>query len=106
MREYPVKITEKALGDMDGIYEYIAVNLQSPDNAKGQYNRIADRILELGFFPEKFRLVDFEPERSQGLRRMLVDNYSVFYVFNEELVTVTRVLYSASDIEKRLKEVN
>ncbi len=106
MREYPVKITEKALGDMDGIYEYIAVNLQLPENAKGQYNRIADRVLELGFFPEKFRLVDFEPERSQGLRRMLVDNYSVFYVFNEELVTVTRVLYSASDIEKRLKEVN
>ena len=104
MREYPVKITEKALGDMDGIYEYIAFNLQSPENAMGQYNRIADRVLELGFFPEKFRRVDFEPERSQGLRRMLVDNYSVFYVFKEELVTVTRVLYSASDIEKRLKE--
>ena len=106
MREYPVKITEKALGDMDGIHEYIAFNLQSPENAMGQYNRIADRVLELGFFPEKFRLVDFEPERSQGLRRMLVDNYSVFYVFKEELVTVTRVLYSASDIEKRLKEDN
>ena len=104
MREYPVKITEKALGDMNGIYEYIAFNLQSPENAMGQYNRIADRVLELGFFPEKFRLVDFEPECSQGLRRMLVDNYSVFYVFKEELVTVTRVLYSASDIEKRLKE--
>ena len=106
MREYPVKITEKALGDMNGIYEYIAVNLQSPENAMGQYNRIADRVLELGFFPEEFRRVDFEPERSQGLRRMLVDNYSVFYVFKEELVTVTRVLYSASDIEKRLKEDN
>ena len=104
MREYSVKITEKALGDMNGIYEYIAVNLQSSENAMGQYNRIADRVLELGFFPEKFRLVDFEPERLQGLRRMLVDNYSVFYVFKEELVTVTRVLYSASDIEKRLKE--
>lgn len=106
MREYPVKITEKALGDMDGIYEYIAFNLQSPENAMGQYNRIADRVLELGFFPEKFRRVDFEPERSQGLRRMLVDNYSVFYVFKEEVVTVTRVLYSASDIEKKLKEAN
>lgn len=104
MREYPVKITEKALSDMNGIYDYIAVNLQSPENAMGQYNRIADCVLELGFFPEKFRLVDFEPERSQGLRRMLVDNYSVFYVFKDETVTVTRVLYSASDIEKRLKE--
>ena len=106
MREYPVEITEKALGDMNGIYEYIAVNLQSLENAMGQYIRIADCVLELGFFPEKFRLVDFEPERSQGLRRMLVDNYSVFYVFKDNAVTVTRVLYSASDIEKRLKEVN
>ena len=106
MREYPVKITETALKDMNGIYEYIAVNLQSPGNAKGQYNRIADRVLELGFFPEKFRLVDFEPERSQGFRQMLVDNYSVFYLFKEDVVTVTRVLYSASDIEKRLKEDN
>ena len=104
MREYPVKITEKALVDMNGIYEYIALNLQSPENAMGQYNRIADAALGLGFFPEKLRLVDFEPERSQGLRRMLVDNYSVFYVFKEEVVIVTRVLYSASDIEKRLKE--
>ena len=106
MREYPVNITDKALNDLNGIYEYIAVNLQSPENAMGQYKRIADRILGLGFFPEKFRLVDFEPERSQGLRRMPVDNYSIFYVFKEELVTVTRVLYSASDIEKRLKEVD
>ena len=106
MREYSVKITEKALRDMNGIYEYIAVNLQSPENAMGMYNRIADRVLGLGFFPEKFRLVDFEPERLQGLRRMLVDNYSVFYVFKEEVVMVTRVLYSASDIEKRLKEDN
>ena len=96
MREYPVKITEKALGDMDGIYEYIAFNLQSPENAMGQYNRIADRVLELGFFSEKFRLVDFEPERSQGLRRMLVDNYSVFYVFKEELVKVTSTSFCKS----------
>ena len=104
MREYAVKITEKALTDMNGIYEYIALNLQSPENAMGQYNRIADHVLELGFFPEKFRVVDFEPERSQGLRRMLANNYSIFYVFKDETVTVTRVLYSASDIEKRLKE--
>lgn len=104
MREYPVKITEKALGDMNGIYEYIALNLQSPENAMGQYNKIADAALELGFFLEKFRLVDFEPERSQGLRRMLANNYSVFYVFKDETVTVTRLLYSASDIEKRLKQ--
>lgn len=35
MREYSVKITEKALGDMNVIYDYIAVNLQSTENAMG-----------------------------------------------------------------------
>ena len=50
MREYPVKITEKALGDMNEIYEYIAFNLQSPKNAKVYNNRISYRVLELRFF--------------------------------------------------------
>lgn len=33
------------------------------------------------------------------------DNYSVFYIINEDKVIVTDVLYSASDIEERLKGV-
>ena len=34
---------------------------------------------------------------------MVVDNYSVFYVIKENRVIVTDVLYSASDIEARLR---
>lgn len=45
MREYAVKITDKALTDINGIYEYIALNLQSLENAMGQYNKIADAAL-------------------------------------------------------------
>lgn len=37
---------------------------------------------------------------------MLVGNYSVFYVVYGERIVVTNVLYSASDIERRLKEVS
>lgn len=44
-----------------------------------QYNRIADEILTLDTFPERFRIMDSEPEKRMELRRMLVDNYSVFY---------------------------
>ena len=38
-----------------------------------------------------------------AIRRMLVDNYSVFFVIQDDKVVVTDVLYSASDIERRLK---
>lgn len=104
MEDYVVQVTEEALSDMEAIYRYIAEKLLSPENALGQYNRIADEILSLQIFPERYRLVEFEPERSQGLRRMLVDSYSVFYVVREDRVIVTGVLYSASDITRRLKE--
>lgn len=106
MEKYTVQITDEALRDMEDIYRYIAEKLKSPENALGQYNRIADAVLSLELFPERYRLVGFEPERSAGLRRMLVDNYSVFYVIRGECVVVTDVLYSASDMEQRLKSKN
>ena len=36
------------------------------------------------------------------LRRLLVDNYSIFYYLNENEVIVADILYSRSDILKRL----
>ena len=47
--------------------------------------------------------MDSEPEKRMELRRMLVDNYSVFYTIRDERVIVTDVLYTASDIEARLR---
>lgn len=103
MKQYKVQITDKALADMEEIYNYIAIQLQAPENAIGQYNRIAKAIEELNMFPEKVRLMESEQERIMGLRQLVVDNYSVFYVIENERVIVMRVLYSASDIEIRLK---
>ena len=101
MEEYEVQITAEAQKDMIELYQYILQTLRSPENAIGQYDRIADEILTLHRFPNRYRLVDFEPERSQGLHRMLVDNFSVFYIVQGRRVIVTDVLYSASDIEHR-----
>lgn len=101
---YTVTITPDALQDMEDIYCYIANVLQSPEYAIGQYKRLADAILSLGEYPEKYRLVLFEPERTMRLHQMVVDNYSVFYLIHEATVTVTNVLYNASDLENRIKE--
>ena len=72
----------------------------------GQYNRIAEAIQSLNILPERCALVESEPERTQGLRQMLVDNYSVFYIVGEDTVSVAaRVLYSASDLVRRLRRM-
>ncbi|MCM1112017.1 MAG: type II toxin-antitoxin system RelE/ParE family toxin [Muribaculum sp.] len=104
MKQYTVKITDRALADMEEIYNYIAIQLQAPGNAMGQYNRIVEAIEKLHVFPERVKLMEFEPEHAVGLRQLIVDHYSVFYLIVKEDVIVTRVLYSASDLSKRLSE--
>lgn len=104
MKQYTVQVTDRALADMEEIYTYIAEQLQAPENAMGQYNRIAEVIQKLNVFPERVRIMESEPENTMGLRQFPVDNFSVFYVIKEERVIITRVLYSASDISRRLLE--
>ena len=104
MNKFSVNITDEALADMEKLYEYIATVKLAPENAMGQYNRIADAILTLDEFPDRFGLFDSESEHSMGIHRMVVDNYLVCYVINPGVVTVTDVLYGASDIHNRLKE--
>ena len=104
MEKYEVNITDEALDDMEKIYEYIAFELLSPENAMGQYNRIADAILTLDSLPDRFALFESEPEHSWGMRRMVVDNYLVCYIVDPGIVTVTDVLYGASIVHVRLSE--
>lgn len=104
MMKYEVKITDEALADMEKIYKYIANELLTPENAMGQYNRIAEAILTLDSFPEKYSLFETEPEHSWGMRRMVVDNYLVCYIVDPSVVTVTDVLYGASNVHVRLQE--
>ena len=106
MKQYVVRITDRALADMEEIYNYIAIQLQAPENAMGQYNWIAEAIEGLNVFPERVKLVEPELERIMGLRQLVIDNYSVFYVTENMDVIVTRVLYSAMDISRRLLEDN
>ncbi len=105
MKKYRVEITREALRDMEEIYNYIAIELLSPENAMRQYNRIANEILMLDTLPERFKIMESEPEKRLRLRRLLVDNYSVFYTICDDKVIVTNVLYTSSDIEARLRNV-
>ena len=103
MKQYRVLITDEALNDMESIYEYIAEELLAPDTAMGQYNRIADAIETLDQMPERIKLMESEPEKTRGLRKLIVDNYAVFFIIADDIVIVTNVLYGASDIENRLR---
>ena len=74
MMIYEVTATEQAESDLRGIYEYIAFELLSPENAAGQLDRLEEHIIGLETFPEKYRSYEKEPWKSRGLRVMPVDN--------------------------------
>ena len=68
MEKRIVEITQTALDDMEEIYDYIADVLLTPENAMGQYNRIADAILTLESNPERCPVFEAEPEQSWRMR--------------------------------------
>jgi plasmid stabilization system protein ParE len=49
MKQYEVKITREALADMNEIYDYIAFQLQSVDNAIGSKidERLAQKFIDV-----------------------------------------------------------
>ena len=98
-----MKITGKALEDMEAIYDYIEGELLNSDAAMGQYNRIADAVESMKMFPERCQVFDTRSERDLGMRQIPVDNYTAVYVIQGDDVVALRVLYSASDINARLR---
>ncbi len=90
--------------DLRGIFEYIAFELLSPENAEKQLERLEKQILSLDEMPERFPRYGKEPWHSRGLRFATVDNYIVFYLpdMEEQVVTILRVMYSGRNIEEQL----
>lgn len=78
MKTYHVQIANLTLKNMEELYEYNVVQLEAPENAIGQYNRMADAVETFSSMPEREKLVDVEPWKSRGMRWLNVDNYSVF----------------------------
>lgn len=102
---FEIEISEQADNDLRNIYEYIAFELQSLDNASGQLDRLEKGIMGLVQMPERFREYEKEPWHSRGLHIMPVDNYCVLYIpdIDKAVVTIIRVMYGGRDIETQLE---
>ena len=101
---YEVELSEQADSDLRGIFEYIAFELQSPQNASGQLDRLEEQILSLDTMPECYRKYEKEPWKSRGLRVLPVDNYVVLYIpdSDKKVVIILRVMYAGRDIYNQL----
>ena len=64
-------------------------------------NRIRESIRSLDLFPEGHTTVEWEPWASLEMRFLPVDNYTVYYLVdnNEGKVNIVRIFYSGRDVE-------
>ena len=101
---YKVMISAQAEEDLRCIFEYIAYDLRSSQNAIGQLRRLEESIASLDQMPERYRLYEREPWRERGLRVLPVDNYLVFYIPDREssIVNIIRVMYGGRNVEEQL----
>lgn len=100
MDKYTVKITPRAIRELGSIYEYIANEKLSPENAKGQVDRIKNAILSLRLFPESHQERNEGRYAGKGFRQLLVDNYIAVFRIDEaeKTVYVVTIQYQGRNI--------
>lgn len=72
---WKINYTKHAREDLKTIYEYIAYELFVPDTAGRQVDRIMKAVRTLAHMPERHKVYEEEPWKSQNLRYFPVDNY-------------------------------
>lgn len=104
---FEVELAERADRDLRNIFLYIAIDLQSPENAEKQLKRLWSAIRSLDELPERYRCYEDEPWHSRGLRILPVENYNILYIpsLEERIVRIMTVMYGGRDISEQLKKL-
>lgn len=90
----------RAFRDIDDIYAYIALEKMSPENAKGQTDRIWDAIKSLEQLPESHQDRLVGRFAGKGYKQLIVDNYIIIFKIDKEQnrVYIVTVQYQGRNI--------
>lgn len=99
MDKYEVMLYPRAFRDIDDIYAYIALQKLSPENAKGQTDRIWNAIRKLEMFPESHQDRMEGRYAGKGYKQLLIDNYIAIFKIDKDTkkVYVITVQYQGCD---------
>lgn len=100
MDKYSVILYPRSFRDIDDIYAYIALEKMSPENAKGQTDRIWDAIKSLEQLPESHQDRLAGQFAGKGYKQLIVDNYIVIFKIDKEQnrVYIVTVQYQGRNI--------
>lgn len=99
MASYRIITSNEANQDLRDIYRYIARVLKEPSIADNLLDKIETGILSLAELPLRHNVVKDERLGQKGIRKLLIGNYLIFYVVDEDnqTVQIVRILYARRD---------
>ena len=92
-----MQIFPAAQADMEQIFEYIVFELKNPSAAVGQIADFQNALENVCSFPESCPYTGNEYVKERSLRKLIVNNYIVFYRVKGDEIQVVRVLYGMRD---------
>lgn len=100
--KYSYKFTEKAEKDLFGILRYIGEDLSNPTAATEFGKKVFERIDDIRNFPQSGTLVENDFLSNKSIRRVVIDNYLLYYAENEVLQTIyiVRIVYGKRNLEE------
>lgn len=107
MKEYEVKVTKMAYVHMQEIVRYISNELFSPKAAETLLDKFQESINGLSTMPERYSLVDEEPWRSEGFRKIMVKNFIIYFWIDEanHKIQVTGIVYGRRNQVMQLEKL-
>lgn len=101
-RYYDLRILPLFEDDLNGIVDYITYRLRNPLAAERLVDDVEAAIEERRSCAEAFEPYQSSRERRYPYYRIQVRNYTIFYVVINRTMEVRRILYSRSNIKKRI----
>lgn len=107
-KTYTVKITSQAEEQIQEIVHYISRELKAPEAALHLLDALENSFVSLAQFPQRVALVDEEPWRTNGIRRLPIKNFLVYFWIDEDnlKVQVTAVIYGKRDQIHQLSQMD
>lgn len=93
MKKYNIEYSKESKQDLIGIKKYIKYNLQEPEVAQKLISKIRKEINTLKKNPEIYTIIDEDIIKKLEIRKLIIDNYIVFYRIKNNNIQIVRIMY-------------
>lgn len=93
MAKYNIEYSRESKQDLIGIKQYIKYNLQEAETAQKLVSKIRKEINNLKHNPETYSIIDDDIIKKLEIRKLIVNNYIVFYRIKKTNIEIVRIMY-------------